>query len=54
MHPQVHPLKDVSAAVVDDTTDFRGVEGAREVRVHVVVVVEAAAGMERREWRAVF
>ena len=54
VHPEVHALQNVPAAVVDDAADLGGVEGAGEVGVHVVVVVEAAAGMERREWRAVF
>ena len=48
VHPQVHPLQDVPAAVVDDATDLRGVEGAREVGVNVVVVVQAATVMDRR------
>ena len=46
MHPQMHPLQNVPAAVVDDATDFGGVEGAREVGVHVVVVVQAATERE--------
>lgn len=46
MHPQMHPLQNVPAAVVDDATDFCSVEGAREVGVHVVVVVQAATEMD--------
>ena len=46
MHPQMHPLQNVPAAVADDATDFCGVECAREVGVHVVVVVQAATEMD--------
>ena len=42
----MHPLQNVPAAVVDDATDFCSVEGAREVGVHVVVVVQAATEMD--------
>ena len=45
VHPQMHPLQNVPAAVADDATDFCGVECAREVGVHVVVVVQAATEM---------
>ena len=46
MHPQVHALQNVPAAVVDDAADLGGVEGAGEVGVHVVVVVQTAAAMQ--------
>ena len=49
MHPEVHALQNVPAAVVDDAADLGGVEGAGEVRVHVVVVVQAAAAMHGEE-----
>ena len=49
MHPEVHALQNVPAAVVDDAADLGGVEGAGEVRVHVVVVVQAAAAMQREK-----
>ena len=42
----MHPLQNVPAAVADDATDFCGVECAREVGVHVVVVVQAATERE--------
>ena len=43
MHPQMHPLQNVPAAVVDDATDFCSVEGAREVPVRVAELREGAS-----------
>ena len=51
MHPEVHALQNVPAAVVDDAADLGGVEGAGEVGVHVVVVVQAATAKQMGEIR---
>ncbi len=47
MHPEVYALQDVPAAVVDHLRDVVRVEGASEVRVDVVVVVEPAPAAVR-------
>jgi hypothetical protein len=48
MHPKMHPLEDVPAAVVDDLAHVLGVKSAGKVRVDVMVVVQAPAVKEER------